>query len=332
MQKKLITLAALLATSGAMAQSSVTLYGVADAGVGKERGSKVGMKANSAVNTSDSYLGLRGVEDLGGGLKAGFNFEQGINLKDGSTDDRSSFREVKTMFQRAANVWLGGNWGTFQMGRAHTPSYNAMSTWDLMGKGNNSIAHAAFGAVGGNSGLRNSSQFSYKTPNFGGFSAEVGYILKADNNDTSKIDLGLTYVNGPLSAGLAYNKTNRLKANYALGGKYSFGIFEAAAAYYNSNNWRWLDNNNQLIPSANGRVAGFTLGGRANFGAASIAVDLARDTKAEYQRNGVTVKDKKYTYAVVEGRYSFSKRTFTYASYLRYEGGNYYGIGLRHNF
>ncbi len=334
MQKKLITLAALLATSGAMAQSSVTLYGVADVGVGKNKylgDPKVRMQSSSLLNTSDSYLGFRGVEDLGGGLKVGFNFEQAINLRDGSTDERNPYRYTSTMWQRAANLWVGGNWGTFRLGRAFTPSRNAVATWDVMGGANNSVVAWAYNRVGGNTDDRNSSQFSYKTPDLSGFSAEIGYVLKADNNDRSKVDLGLTYVNGPLRAGLAYNKTKNLKANYALGAQYSFGAFMVGAGYYNARNFVMHDNG-VVVPNAAGRINGFSLGGRVNFGAASVALDVARDTKSDYVLNGVTEKVKKHTNAVLEGRYSFSKRTFAYASYMRFAGTNNYIVGLRHDF
>lgn len=334
MKKKLIALAALAASSVALAQSSVTLYGTADVGVGKLQRQKTGMQANTLyVNTSDSYLGFRGVEDLGGGLKAGFNFEQGINLKDGSSDERASKGLTRTMFQRSANLWLGGAWGTFQMGRANTPSRNAMAAWDLMGRANNSVAAATFGAVGGDTDDRHSSQFIYKTPDFGGFRAEVAYVFKADYFDLSKVDLGLIYANGPLTAGLAYNKTKKWKANYALGAQYSFGSFALATGYYHSRNGSYNDDNTGLeIPGAIGRASGFTLGGKAHFGAMSVALDLARTTKQEYDLGGVTHKGKKYTNAVLEGRYAFSKRTFAYATYMRREGGNNYALGMRHDF
>ena len=333
MKKKLIALAALAASSVALAQSSVTLYGTADVGVGKLQRQKTGMQANTFMNTSHSYLGFRGVEDLGGGLKAGFNFEQGLNLKDGSTDADAAYHLTKTMFQRSANLWLGGAWGTFQMGRANTPSRNAMAAWDLMDMANNSVAADTFGAVGLNADDRHSSQFIYKTPDFGGFRAEVAYVLKADNDDRSKVDLGLIYANGPLTAGLAYNKTKELKANYALGAKYSFGSFALATGYYHSRNGYYLDDDTGVrIPGAIGRNNGFTLGGKAHFGAMSVALDLARTTKQEYELGGVTHKGKKYTNAVLEGRYAFSKRTFAYATYMRLDGGNNYGLGVRHDF
>ena len=76
MKKSLIALAVLGASGFAMAQSSVTLYGVADGGIGKAPGGKTGfVSSNSYTNNGASRVGLKGVEDLGGGLKAGFNFE-----------------------------------------------------------------------------------------------------------------------------------------------------------------------------------------------------------------------------------------------------------------
>ena len=150
MNKTLITLAVLAASTSAFAQSSVTLYGTLDAGVGKYHGSKVRMSTGwhplgYSVNTSDSFIGFRGIEDLGGGLKAGFQFEQAVNLRDGSSDEQSVVADQAT-YQRAANVWLGGNWGTFRMGRAYSPSRNATAVWDVSEMANNSIIYARFGA------------------------------------------------------------------------------------------------------------------------------------------------------------------------------------------
>ena len=332
MKKTLVSLAVLAAASGsAMAQSSVTLYGTADAGVGKFQGGKVGMQTNSFVNTSDSFIGFRGTEDMGGGLKAGFQFESSINLRDGSTDQASG-NLTKTMYQRAANVWLGGNWGTVRLGRAYTPSRNALAAWDLLGYGRNSALVNAYGAPG-NVEERNNSQISYKTPDLGGFAAELGYVLKPDNGGNAKVDLGLTYVSGPLRAGISYNKQKNSKANYAVGAQYSFGMFALAAGYHSMAGGTYYDDSTHLpIQGSVGTARGFTLGGKVNFGAASFLVNVARDTKSEYEVNGVHFKGKKRTDGVVEGRYAFSKRTFVYANYVRYDGGNNYGIGMRHDF
>ncbi len=255
MKRSLIAMAILAATGTAMAQSSVNMYGTADVALGKLRFGKSGMQSNTAVNTSGSYLGFKGVEDLGSGLKTGFVLEQGIDLKNGASDANT--------FQRAANLWIGDTWGTVRAGRAYTPSYNAMSAWDLMGRDVNSIAVHTYGPVGGHNGFNQNSQLSYKTPNLSGFTAEAAYVFKADNNNQSKYDLGLVYANGPLTAGFAYNKTQSLDASYAFGGQYNFGMFDVAAGYYHSRNFTWIDDTtNQVVPGASAKGAGFTIGGR----------------------------------------------------------------------
>ena len=303
MKKSLIALAVLGFAGAAMAQSSVTLYGVADAGLGKAKSAgdtKVNMQSAGTMNNGTSRLGVRGVEDLGGGLKAGFNFETGLSLENGNTSTAGA-----GFWGRAANLWLGGNWGTFQMGRTLNPSFYGVAAWELTGTANYSVVGNTYGYVGG---ARNSSEFSYKTPNFGGLSAKLGYIMKADNGGNAKWDLNVVYANGPIAAGLSANKAKGQKVGYALGGKYNFGNFAVAASYSDNHKAR----------------RGFSIGGTAAFGAASVTLDLTRDTK--------NLAGKKYTNGLLEGKYALSKRTFMYAAYLRLDGNNNYGLGVRHNF
>ena len=69
----LAVLAAAITSSTAFAQSNVTLYGIADAAMGKVAGGKFGMIIGSGLMTNTpSRVGVRGTEDLGGGLKVGF--------------------------------------------------------------------------------------------------------------------------------------------------------------------------------------------------------------------------------------------------------------------
>lgn len=321
MKKSLIALA-VLGTAGmgfsgaAMAQSSVTLYGVADAGIARIQnfdatGAKVsstGMSSGGTMNNGTSRLGVRGVEDLGGGLKVGFNFETGLTLKSGAAD--------LPFWQRAANLWVGGNWGTFKMGRTLNPSFFGVAAWELTQTANYSVVANVYGFAGGPS--RNSDQFSYKTPNFGGLSAELGYIFKDDFGGESKWDANIIYANGPIAAALSVNKVSDQKTNYALGGKYSFGQFAVAASYNAQNNGI----------AAGDKRRGFSLGGSYNTGPFTVTLDLTRDTK--HVVGGAEVK--KYTNGVLEGKYALSKRTFVYAAFLRWDDTNNYGIGVRHNF
>lgn len=212
---------------------------------------------------------------------------------------------------RQANVWVGGNWGTFKMGRAFAPSYNGVTAWELTGAANFSLVSNTYGWAG--AGARNNSQFSYKTPDgLGGFSGELGYVAKGDSTtNQSKLDANVIYTNGPIAASLAANKlSNGGKTNWALGGKYNFGSFAVAASY---------DARRDGV-----RREGFTIGGQAQFGAFSVTADIARDRKND--------AGKKYTNLLLEGKYALSKRTFVYVAGLRVDSKNNYGLGVRHNF
>ena len=310
MKKSLIALAVLAASGVAFAQSSVTLYGVADAGIGKiEAGGNDGSDktefiSGSTMNNGTSRLGVRGVEDLGGGLKAGFQFETGLDLDDGGSSG--------AFWSRQANIWLGGNWGTFKLGRQFTPSYLTTATYELTGTANYSALGNTYNYAG--IGLRANSAFAYVTPNFGGFSAALAYVTKTDlGADKAAWDLGLMYKNGPIGVGVSANKFSTSKTNYQVGGKYSFGNFAVAASYTQASN------------AAKAVRRGAGLGVSGTFGAFTATLDLTRDTKNEWTGD-------KYTNGVVELKYALSKRTFVYGAFLRYDDTNNYGIGIRHNF
>lgn len=73
MKKALIALAVLGLTGGAaVAQSSVTLFGVIDADMKYVKTGDLKLKKLDSSGLSTSRFGVKGVEDLGGGLKAGF--------------------------------------------------------------------------------------------------------------------------------------------------------------------------------------------------------------------------------------------------------------------
>ncbi len=313
MKKSLIALAVLAASGAVMAQSSVTLYGVADAGIGKieyksptgnDASDKTEFISGSTMNNGTSRLGVRGVEDLGSGLKAGFQFESQLDLDNGAAASK--------FWARQANLWLGGNWGTFKMGRQFTPSYLAGSTYELTGAANYSVLSNTYNWAG--IGSRADSAFAYVTPNFGGFSAALAYVTKTDlGADKAAWDLGLMYKNGPIAAGLSANKFSTSKTNYQAGAKYNFGNFALAASYTQASN------------TSKAVRRGFGIGGSASFGAFTATLDLTRDTKNEWT-------GKKYTNGVAELKYALSKRTFVYGAFLRMDDTNNYGIGVRHNF
>ena len=78
--------------------------------------------------------------------------------------------------------------------------------------------------------------------------------------------------------------------------------------------------------------SGYSIGGSVKFDNIVLAVELQRQHKSEIHQGNVVRKFKKYTDGVVEAKYALSKRTFIYADYLRYNGGNNYGLGIQHRF
>ena len=254
MKKSLIALAVLAASGAAMAQSSVTLYGVADAGLVKSSGISAQMTSAGVMNNGTSRLGVRGVEDLGGGLKASFNFEHGLGMENGKGGLSGG-----EMWSRAAWMALQGGFGRVQMGRTLNPSFYGIAAWELTGAANYSATVNQFMAsMGGD--VRDNSVLQY-TFAANGFSGTLGYIFKPDRGGNAKYDLNAIYSQGPVVASFIYNKVNNAKGNYALGGSYDFGSFKVAGS----------------IQDPGGNSKGFTLGATVPLGAFSITADIARE-------------------------------------------------------
>lgn len=190
----IVALAALAATAS-FAQSSVTLYGVADLGYNTNKltdGATVTSKtAGLASIASGSRFGFKGSEDLGGGLKANFLMEYSV-----ATDDAAT-----SMANRQSYVGLSGNFGSLNLGRMYTPIHGVQGAYDTNGN-----ASAAGWLGGATSLVRASNLIAYSTPSFNGFTltAGVGYGEKEKTTTTTNTagdvtTVGLTYANGPLT-------------------------------------------------------------------------------------------------------------------------------------
>ncbi|MEZ5644526.1 MAG: porin [Burkholderiaceae bacterium] len=212
MKKSLIALASLAVVSAASAQSSVTLYGIADVAVVKDADVSASL-ASGGVSTS--RWGIKGSEDLGGGLNVNFNFEQGLDLTDGSLKGSG--------FDRQAWVGMSGGFGEFKVGKL----WNAYD--DFAAAGNpvfdsilapSNIALSYVYVANPNKGVY------YASPSFGGFSGAISSSFK-DGADNQRVTaFHVKYENGPLfvAAGQERNKTDggtrevsRLVANYDFG-------------------------------------------------------------------------------------------------------------------
>jgi len=238
MKKSLVALAVLAASGAAMAQSSVTLFGVVDAAYAYGKGaasSKTTLK-NSGYNSS--RLGFRGVEDLGGGLKASFHLEAGVNNDDGTGSGSSVANQAQTAanagtqgltFNRRSTVSLDGKMGEIRLGRDYTPQFWSETAFDPFGT-NGVGTNIAFNK-GGLTGVRASNSIGYLSPSMGGVKLWVQTYMGENASTAAKVGDGngyrISFDQGKFSAAIAgsstttgagvKNDTSNMAASYDLG-------------------------------------------------------------------------------------------------------------------
>ena len=215
MKKSLIAMAALVAT-GAFAQSSVTVYGVIDAGYTRDGGGPAGASVNRLDSgiASGSRLGFRGVEDLGGGLKANFVAETGF-CADSNAGAPNFCTGGNNFMGRQATVGLSGGFGAADLGRQYTPAFGVLATIDPFSTGTAGQIGNLFDSAGGYAGAgansgnpRMNNAIKYSSPNISGFSASVAYGFgEVVNNSSAGRNIGFNaeYSNGPIYVGLGYH-------------------------------------------------------------------------------------------------------------------------------
>jgi predicted porin len=225
MQKSLFALAvAALFSANALAQTNVTIYGIADAGLVSESGGPNGRATNvSSGIASGSRLGFKGKEDLGGGTAAVFTLESGVNMDTGTSGQGG------VLFGRQAFVGLTGRYGAVTLGRQYSPYYKVLR--DI---------GDAFGAVSmaGRSGnlmatnTRTDNMVEYASPVVGGVRADLAYGAGEQAGDSAKnrtLGASLGYAAGRLTVAAAYHRIDNATAtdsvtNTLLSGNYNFGV------------------------------------------------------------------------------------------------------------
>jgi predicted porin len=201
-------LLALGCTGGAAAQSNVSVYGLLDLNIGatSEFGSDHGTVARvSSGGMNTSRLGFRGSEDLGGGLRAVFQLEAGLQLDTGGADT--------PLFKRQANVGLEGSLGRIVVGRSFTTTYDFMIRYDPMG-------YAPFYSWGPSGNAAGTSKYGMATAfdnmlkytgKAGGFTVGASYGAGEQSRsagDGAKASLGVDYKTGPWSVVATWDRVN----------------------------------------------------------------------------------------------------------------------------
>lgn len=338
-KKNLIAVAALatLAVS-AQAQSSVTLYGNVDAGLTYSKEKQGGNSTSTTGVTSsiltESFFGLKGQEDLGGGLKAIFKLESGINVDTGAA-------ATTNFFGKNAYVGLAGDFGTVKLGNQESLFKTEAGAFDafgfspalavsqlfvaspLGGSWQNTVGYTSPSLSGLTLSAQHSARESNAAPSTSPTNAVNGGATAIAANYTAGA-LGLSAVVGDVRSVDATRANERNKA-WLLGASYDFGVVKAFAQYGQN---KMEDN----AGADDGKDKFFQLG-------AVVPVTQAGAVHAAYgQLKGDDDKTRQFSLAY---HHTLSKRTGVYAgvTYKKYEETGFddtktttIGAGLRHAF
>lgn len=258
-----------LGSSVAWAQSNLTLYGLADAGlVSMSNGASIGVFPGAGTQGGlalrpgwPNRLGFRGTEDLGGGLRAWFNLEHRFNLDTGAPQN--------PWWAGRSVVGLAGGWGEFAAGRDYIPAYYPAAAldpwgWNTVGQMGSLYTWAGYeGADGG--GSRNANMVWYKTPALGGLTAQLSYSLSEGSTTRGNAwGANAIYNSGPVYAALAVDQANKVGAAVAdsrlwmVGGAYDFGAVRPRLVYSRSRSAAGVDASSLVlgasVPVGRGRV------------------------------------------------------------------------------
>ncbi|MDB5872498.1 MAG: porin [Ramlibacter sp.] len=228
-----LALAILSLAGSAYAQSSVTIFGLIDANVGRYKGAASGITpADTTITKQDasgmstSHFGFRGIEDLGGGLAASFELAAFLRSDIGAPGRSDAICAgppppapacsavnvgADPFFARASWVGLGSRqWGRVRLGQMTTGIFiNTVST-NAFGDSSNfsPIVLLMFigGPIAGGTGWSNS--IAYDSPDFSGFSFNLQKSM-AEGPNGGNIGGSAAYVNGPLSLTAAYSDVRK---------------------------------------------------------------------------------------------------------------------------
>jgi len=355
MKKSLLALAAMGAFAGAaQAQSSVTVYGILDMAYSSVNTKSSAAAAvdtttsglNVAQGLSSSRIGFRGVEDLGGGLTAGFQIEGNVHANPGTTgsNNATAFQFGRHQFVTLTSKDAGG----VLVGKTDSIVKQIFDAFDAGFSNNLTGAYDGMGTslsdIDTSSnviGNRRDSVLRYTSPSLAGVNLSAGYmkntlktdtgaVSTTDTEDNTGYELGGRYAKGAIAAGVGYRSAKSqnvaIAAVAAVLATPSSGTVAVAAANTVTNSWAaglsynagpvigYLQYFNQAIKnelnSTEVKENAFALGLRAPLGAATLF--------ASYTTGGKTSAaniDSKMTGYQAGGLYALSKRTDLYALY-----------------
>lgn len=361
---------AMLASGGAFAQSSVTVYGLVDLYAGKAQYS--GQASNTKLDSGGmqtSHIGFAGKEDLGGGLSASFDLSGFLRADTGQSGRFSGIPGVAddALFSRRAIVSLEGNFGEVRLGRGGTPYFISMMLFNPLGDsfvfspillhtytgGQNPLLAPPLNTP--DSGASNMIQYS--TPNFDGLRAHFQYSFGevAGNSGKNRLSASANYMKGPLGLSFAVERdkiplasaTEDKQTSLLAGGYYDFGAAKVFVQHSQTKQEFTTANSDRKFTTTQlgasipvGAVSKLLLSwGHTNIDLPATGVSAYAPTPAAPIPAGTAtsgVSPKRDTVSLVYD-YSFSRRTDLYAVLMndKYTGlgnGTTAVVGLRHRF
>ncbi|MBN3790950.1 porin [Burkholderia sp. Ac-20353] len=345
-------MAGLLASGGAIAQSSVTLYGIVDQSIRYTTHADASDRASVQMTNgaiTNSRWGLKGSEALGGGLKAIFQLESGFEPQNGQLDG--------ALFGRYAYVGVASDWGTLRLGRQATEAFNLFGDLDPLTVGNYAANMWPYFLTQG----RASNVVSYDG-RFGGLNVGASYGfggVAGSMGANAYWGVRAAYTQGGLMVGATYQQVrdlnSRAQQTWGAGARYAFGAATLYAGYLGG-----IDRSGVLdtaLLNAPGRQVTygsfvdnprkdsiFYAGANYRF---TPAVSLTGVVYYDDIRNvnGVAGNGGKRYTGVLEAEYAVSKATQVYATidYNKVSGGAFtempgrgnqtgVALGLRHMF
>lgn len=322
------TLAASL-SAGAHAQSSVTLYGIADAGVEfltgapNATGEATHLLRAESGGVKSSRIGLKGSEDLGGGLKAIFQLEGGIDITDGKS------LQSGRLFGRQAYVGLSSRFGALTFGRQRVPMYDFSVRYDPLsyntyglkqtdaqftGRADNSVKYR------GNLGPV-SIEALYST----GYDATIanGAQVPGEFKVGREIGAAAQYAIGPFSAMVVYDLRNGTSIATQSGKEQHFA---AAATYQLAKakafvGYRWLSSTLPLDSSTQAHA-------NELWGGLEYRVSAPLTLAGAAFWTDITSAGQRPLYLAATAKYRLSKRTslYTQVGYVKNSHGSNLGL------
>ena len=318
---------AMAATGAAQAQTpgtNITLYGVADAYVQGAKGAESVHRVQSG-GLSGSRFGIRGSEDLGGGVRGIFTLESGINVDDG-TSGQGAF------WGRQAFVGVDSGYGKLTLGRQYGSLYALSSEFSEFSNGPIGASTSVIGGFGGYEPVRGgnaattgtgnggpariNNSVKYESPSFGGLraGAVLGLGETAGGASDSRVaDVYGRYTNGPLDLMLSYvdDKAGAGALDVrtlSAAGAYSFGAWRVTTGL--------IDVDDRGSAGADGN--GYWLGGDYRWGRNLVKLQYLA-SKAKGSNDGKTQA------LGVGYQFDLTKRTALYSTLTRFrnEGAGY---------